>query len=92
MKVGLSLSFCIKDILQGNVALEDVEKIITGTCCYDEQEWTEVLSSYCPVYWKENPTRALEIFWSLLDNKQIDQPRTRGELNPGNAEGWWRDA
>jgi hypothetical protein len=29
--IGLSLSFCIKDIIEGRVALESVDKIVSGT-------------------------------------------------------------
>jgi hypothetical protein len=29
--IGLSLSLCVRDIVEGRVALADVEKIVTGT-------------------------------------------------------------
>ncbi|WP_046866820.1 hypothetical protein, partial [Microvirga massiliensis] len=53
--IGLSLSFCIKDIILGQVQLETVEKIVTGTRAVTEADWEEIANRYAQVYWKANP-------------------------------------
>ena len=37
-KIGLSLSFCIKEIIRGEVRLEDVDKIVAGTTVDDPND------------------------------------------------------
>jgi len=46
--VGLSLSFCIRDILAGRVKAEDVECIITATACSNIYD---IIDDYSQDYW-----------------------------------------
>ena len=89
--IGLSLSFCIKDIIEGRVELEKVEKIITGTFFTDRDMFhTGMKHSYCPTYWRKDPERALQIAMDLWDAGKLDQPRRRGEDPPNIHDGHWR--
>ena len=78
--IGLSLSFCVKDIIEGKVALESVEKIITGTHYTDRETFhTGMQQSYCHTYWKKDPEKAHQIAMQLWDEGKIHQPRSQGE-------------
>ncbi len=56
--IGLSVSFCIRDICEGNVALEDVSYIIPGFNVVQNPE--QIFNNYKDIYWRKNPN-ALEI-------------------------------
>lgn len=86
---GLSLSFCIKDIINGKVDVKNVKEIVTGTCCRTEEDWNKVLDHYIDFYWQADSVRAIDIFSLLKRFGRIDQPRTRGESAPNISEGWW---
>jgi hypothetical protein len=88
--IGMSLSFCVKDILNGEVDLKDVEKIIAGTNMPKRDIFEEAIkTNYAPVYWKKNPKKGVEIALELWDSGKLDQPRTRGEEHPGVYDGIW---
>jgi hypothetical protein len=90
--IGLSLSFCVKDIIEGRVALESVEKIITGTFFTDRNSFIDGMRlGYCRTYWRHDPERAHKIAMDLWDAGKIDQPRSRREAPPNIAEGHWRN-
>lgn len=90
--IGLSMSFCVKDILEGKVDLDEVEKIITGTKIKNEQDLEEVVKQYSEVYWRSNPPKAMEILAVLWGSGRIDQPRTRGEEPPWHEMNVWRES
>jgi hypothetical protein len=73
--IGYSLSFCVKDIIEGRVDLKDVEKIIANTCAPDDEAWMRITSIYAGVYWRKNPFRAVEIANKLWAEGKIEQPR-----------------
>lgn len=56
--IGLSVSFCIRDICEGNVALKDVSYIIPGFNLVQSPE--QIFDNYKDIYWRKNPN-ALEI-------------------------------
>ncbi len=91
MKIGLSLSFCIKDIIEGRVPLSDVLRIEAGTCATPER-WPELMDEYAKVYWTKDPERAKRIATNLYRYGMIDQPRLRGEKPANISDGWWIDA
>ena len=89
-KIGLSLSFCVQDIIEGKVALEDVEKIITGTKFGDRDEFIDnMISSYMSTYWRKHPEEGFKTAVYLWDRGMLDQPRTRGEEPPNLGNGVW---
>lgn len=91
-KIGLSLSYCVKDIINGVYGVEDIDKIITGTMAKDRAGWDKLMFRYCKAHWQANTREASEICMELLLLGKIDQPRTRGEYPPCVANGHWIDA
>lgn len=73
--IGLSLSLCIKDLCEGKVKLQDVDKIIAGTFCNSDHDWDYLIERYCETYWNKYPDKARAFVTSLLIEGQIEQPR-----------------
>ena len=95
MKIGLSLSFCISDLITGEVKVEEVEKLITATKCSCDEEFEQVVVSYCKNYsqWRKNPERARELAYYFWNNKLVEQPRMLDEEgHPGLNDGCWIEA
>jgi hypothetical protein len=88
-KIGLSLSFCIKDILLGRVALEEVDRLITGTCAVTDEDWEEVLESYCEVYWRDFPEQAKELANKVRSEGRISQPKCNSRKAPFVGRTHW---
>jgi hypothetical protein len=87
--IGLSLSLCIKDIFEKDVDLDRVKWIIAATKMEDEGDYKEVYKEYAESYWSRYPLQARFIFFKLLDEQKIIQPRLEG-LPPCNiAGGHW---
>ena len=89
--VGLSLSFCVKDILQGKVKLEDVDSIVAGTRARTDEDWIALLSSYSANYWYDFSQEEIKAVVDALKVKGIDQPRVRDEEPPQIYNGYWVD-
>lgn len=88
--IGLSLSFCVKDIIEGRVELEQVEKISTGTAFRTRALFhMGMMLDYCRIYWRHDPERAHQIAMDLWDAGKIDQPRCRGEDPLPIHDGHW---
>jgi phosphoglycolate phosphatase-like HAD superfamily hydrolase len=85
--IGLSLSFCIKDIILGQVQLESVEKIVTGTKAVTEAHWEEIADRYTQVYWKADPAKAREVLNELRASGRIEQPRVDQKIPYNIATG-----
>lgn len=94
--IGLSLSLCIADVVNGRVSLDQVDGIIAGTCARTEAEWDLLIDEYRRLYWEKDPDRAERIVRTMLGLDKIDQPRVRGEAPPRyvglDARGHWRAA
>ena len=89
MLVGLSLSFCVRDIARGIVPEEAVAYIIAGTRACNEQEFEELLAYYEDLYWGGLPT-ASAIARRLYAQGKIRQPRCQGKSAPSISRGHWR--
>lgn len=87
--IGLSLSFCIKDICCGIVHGEDVDYIISGILCQDQETWGKIMDSYCETYWRDFPELATDIATKFYREGRIDQPRLRKEIEPKINKGHW---
>ncbi|MEK7608812.1 MAG: hypothetical protein AAB495_04505 [Patescibacteria group bacterium] len=72
--IGLSISFCIRDIASGKVDAAEVEKIIGGTAA-QPHEVDDLISIYKKVYWSAFPKKAEAIFREMLAAGKISQPR-----------------
>lgn len=74
MKIGLSLSFCVKDIQKGLVREDEVQFIISGTAVEDYQ-FEECVEHYCESYWIMDPEGHSRIARRLWEQKKIHQPK-----------------
>ncbi|HLD70618.1 MAG TPA: hypothetical protein VI937_01935 [Negativicutes bacterium] len=89
--IGLSVSFCILDIVNGVVPIENVEKIIGGISAQNQEDVRQLISDYCQVYWRECPKEAEQVFRQLFAEGKIEQPRLiddRHFPNIGNRKRW----
>lgn len=88
-KIGLSLSPCVKDILDGKVPMKKVSKIIASTA-FPTME--EAINFYYPIAWKEHPKeeviRVMTILWPI-----VYQPRLEAKGHPKFTVGnhWVKD-
>jgi hypothetical protein len=87
--IGLSLSFCIKDMILGNDPLGQTLCIISGTNFQptDELTWQEVAyDHYSKTIWKNLDKEDCMYY---LNNYPIVQPRSFGFDPPSIAGGHW---
>jgi hypothetical protein len=76
MKIGRSLSFCVRDIARGLVAIDDVVVIVTGTQYRNNVEFMTLLAQYKKAYWgKDDPEKCAQIAVQLNRLGKIHQPR-----------------
>lgn len=90
-KVGLSLSFCIRDIALGTVREDEVVKIVTSTCAGTDEEWEQLLDDYSRTYWSwaDCVDEARAVANRLRDRGLIVQPRLTGHQPPNISNGCW---
>ena len=88
----MSLSFCVKDIVEGKVAIEDVDYIITGTKIENGLDWQRVVKLYSRYYWQTNPDMGREVATRLMEAGKLFQPRVWGLGFPkiAGSKGYWR--
>ena len=91
-KVGLSLSFCVGDILRGSVQEEEVKQVISATEAETPKDWDKLIARYKKIYWDEDPDRAEAIVRRLLNAGKIRQPRIEGKESHNISGGHWLDA
>lgn len=89
MLIGLSLSFCIADIINGRVNRDDVLYIITGTRIRNVNEFNRVLDSYEDCYWTTNPSLGRKIATDFYNRGMLLQPRIQGGDGPAIFDGAW---
>lgn len=77
--IGLSLSFCIKEMVEGKVDPATVSKLIVGTQCATPEQWEDVLTQYCRVYWIKNPDACDKLARQFIAEGKVEQPRLRGD-------------
>ena len=91
--IGLSISFCIGDILRGVVAESDCHAIVAGTNCHSIDQWNDLIEHYRTCYWSVDPNRGERILWRLINAGRIIQPRqVKPNLDPDAlniASGHW---
>lgn len=94
MKRGLSLSLCIRDMIEGRVDPDEVAEIRAGTFIDSQESLEGVIAGYQQYFWKHDPERARELVLEFFNEGLIDQPRTRGDEPPyvhGGKQAWWED-
>lgn len=87
--VGLSLSFCVKDIMDGKVHIDDVQFITTGTYATSSSDWDEVINVYRKAYWYSDPDHGEAIARRLINDGLILQPRLEGNRPLFKGNGKW---
>lgn len=91
MKIGLSLSLCVKDILAGKVEEAEVSRLVVGTAFPDADGFESVLECYAQTYWRKDPERGMAIARRWRAEGRIEQPRMTGGRAPDVSRGHWVD-
>ena len=83
--IGLSLSFCIKDILSGKHKISDVKYIITSVMPINGID--EIINEYMRVYWRDySKAQVLDVINQLeLRHPRLEDP----EHYPCIIDGKW---
>ena len=103
MKIGLSYSRCVRDIVDGQVDIEDVLVLITRTNFdpHNDEQWTSIWEGYRDSYGLSNPewrnyppedeVKFRNISIELYDTGKIHQPRKFG-AHPSRRPEIWLEA
>lgn len=92
MKIGFSLGRCVRDIVKGNVNIDDVAFIIAATAIHDEPQLANVIEQY--MYRGDDyldgldEARCQEVALELWKTNKVLQPRRQGlhrHRQPENA-------
>ncbi len=91
--IGVSLSNCVKDIINGQVHIDEVVKIVCGTAFKDNREMNEVIRHYCKGPWNGVPRVLCRmIVNTLLYSGRITQPRLSHKIfNCGTDRFWYTE-
>jgi hypothetical protein len=92
MKIGFSLGRCVRDIVNGDVAINDVAFIIAATAIRDgEEQLTQVINEYGGRRGYLDGldiVKCQEVATALYNSNRIIQPRLQGihrHMQPENA-------
>lgn len=100
MKIGLSYSRCIRDIIDGNVDYRDILVLITRTDFdpHDDEQWQSIWMGYrfgsnpeWYDYSDEDEARFRQVSIDLYDDGKMHQPRKFG-AHPGRRPEIWLEA
>lgn len=81
MKIGFSLGRCIRDIINGKVAIDDVAFIITATNIREKEQLAPVINDYMfrdEYLYGLNEDECQRIASELWDSNKLLQPRRQG--------------
>ena len=81
MKIGFSFGRCIRDIVNGDVSIEDVAFIITATSIHHREQIDNVINVYMhePGYLLGlDYNKCIEVAYALWDTSRLLQPRRQG--------------
>jgi hypothetical protein len=91
MKIGFSMGRCVRDIVHGEVSIDEVAFIITATNIHKREHLDGVIATYCSErrYLLDcDDDRSLEVAQILWDTNRLIQPRRQGmhrHMQPENA-------
>ena len=105
MKIGLSYSRCIRDIVEGRVDISDVLVLITRTDFdpRDDEQWAGIWEGYCyggmsRAEWghydynsKEDENKFRSVSIELWETGRLHQPRKFG-THPSRRSEYWLEA
>lgn len=90
MLIGLSLSYCVADIVNGLVDRNDVAYIIAGTRIRSKADLDGALAVYSFFYWDKNPELGKVIALDFYHRGLLLQPRLLDNGDGPNVnEGHW---
>jgi hypothetical protein len=81
MKIGFSLGRCIRDIVNGEVALDDVAFVIAATNIHEEVQLLQVVDSYLyrdDYLYMLDEAECQRVALELWNSNRILQPRRQG--------------
>jgi hypothetical protein len=81
MKIGFSLGRCIRDIVTGEVALDDVAFVIAATNIHEEEQLAQVVDSYLyrdDYLYMLDEAECQQVALELWKSNRILQPRRQG--------------
>lgn len=81
-KIGLSISMCIRDIVEGRVKERNVLKIISRVSAHTPEDWERIIHDYKRDEWSRYAIEADKILRRLLKKKKIEQPRNTHGKEP----------
>lgn len=87
--IGLSVSFCIKQMARGEADPASVEMIVAGIRAPTREDLEMVVKSYRKSYWKGIEERAEALFWKFWAEEKIFQPRLKDGWIPSLSNGIW---
>lgn len=87
--VGLSLSLCIKDVLEGKICETQIDHLVSPTRWTTPEHLNDGLDAYARDYWQRNPMLGMQIARRLFSKGLVDQPRCTNNTHPGIAYGRW---
>jgi hypothetical protein len=92
MKIGFSLGRCVRDIVRGDVHIDDVAFIIAATSIHDEPQLKDVIEQYMyrddDYLYGLDENKCQEVALELWKTNKILQPRRQGmhrHRQPENA-------
>jgi len=93
MKVGLSVSFCIRDMVAGKVNPADVSMIVAGTKAATPEAWEGIITRYRDIYWRDKPASCEALLREFLAANKVVQPRleTDDDRATNITNGYWMD-
>ena len=91
MKIGFSLSYCVKDIIDGKVREDEVLLLIAGTLTPTEEDWQHVMELYSESYWDGHGAEGMAIA-NRLRSKMIEfRKYPHDHIWFPLHTGWWAD-
>ena len=93
MKIGLSLSRCVRDIVEGHVDIDDVLVLITRTD-FDptvQEQWDSIWDGYTsmnPEWYNLEHDAVYAVVMDLWNTGRMHQPRKFGFNPPRRREFW----
>lgn len=104
MKIGLSYSRCVRDIVEGKVSMQDVLVIVARTDFdpHNDEQWAGIWRGYnggsfmnmnreWSEYGAEDEQRFRDVSCDLLDSGKLHQPRQFG-AHPRRLPYYWLEA
>lgn len=73
--IGTSLSFCIREMVEGKVDPSQVSKIISNTRCATQEDWRTAFDRYRQVIWEKNPHACESLARQWIADGKVEQPR-----------------